>query len=170
MKNNTRHTTTTMKKKALLFILLTLGALGIQAQNKYYDESLDGMEQIQRAITQAQQSERYVLCQVGGNWCPWCIRFADFATTDSVVSPLLEQNYVYVHINYSKANKNAEAMKYLGNPARFGFPVFVVLNEHGAPIHIQESESLEEGKQYSRARVEKFLRLWTREAVTTLKQ
>ena len=84
----------------------------------------------------------------GSDWCPWCIRFANFATTDSVIAPLIERNFVYVHINYSKANKNPEAMKYLGNPARFGFPVFVILDEEGKPIHIQESASLEEGKSY----------------------
>ena len=124
------------------------------------------MAQIKAAATLAKQSGRYVLCQVGGNWCPWCIRFAQFATTDSVVAPLLEKNFVYVHINYSKENKNREAMKYLGNPGRFGYPVFVILDEEGTPIHIQESASLEEGKGYNRKKVENFLKLWTKEAVT----
>ena len=60
-------------------------------------------------------------------------------------------------------------MKYLGNPARFGFPVFVVLDENGTPLHIQESASLEEGKGYNRKKVVNFLSLWTKESVTTLK-
>ena len=41
----------------------------------------------------------------------------------------------------------------------------MVLDNEGKPIHIQESESLEEGKGYSRKKVEKFLRLWNRKAV-----
>ena len=148
-------------KKILAFLFLTflVSGAGLSAQNKYYDEGLDGMDQIRAASIMAKKSGKYVLCQVGGNWCPWCIRFADFATTDSVIAPLLEKNFVYVHINYSKANKNTEAMKYLGNPARFGFPVFVVLDEEGNPIHIQESASLEEGKAYNRKKVENFLSL-----------
>lgn len=105
------------------------------------------------------------MCQVGGNWCPWCLRFAEFATKDSVIAPLMKENYVYIHVNYSKGNKNLEAMKFLGNPGRFGYPVFVVLNEEGTPIHIQESESLEEGKGYSCKKVEKFLRLWNKKAI-----
>ncbi len=156
-------------KKAILFLAFAFLIAGVSAQEKYYNEEVDGMDQIRTATTLAKQSGRYVLCQVGGNWCPWCIRFAKFATTDSVIAPIIEKNFIYVHINYSKENKNAEAMKYLGNPARFGFPVFVVLNEEGTPIHIQESESLEEGKSYSRNKVEKFLTLWTKKAVTTLK-
>ena len=149
-------------------LLAGIGAVSAQ-EKKYYNEEVDAMAQIQTASMLAKQSGRYVLCQVGGNWCPWCIRFANFATTDSVIAPLIERNFVYVHINYSKANKNPEAMKYLGNPARFGFPVFVILDEEGKPIHIQESASLEEGKSYDRKKVENFLSIWTKKAVTTLK-
>ncbi len=141
-------------------------ATGVWAQApKVYDEGVDAMEQIREATALAQKTGRYVMCQVGGNWCPWCLRFAEFATKDSVIAPLMAENYVYIHVNYSKGNKNLEAMRYLGNPGRFGYPAFVVLNEKGVPIHIQESESLEEGKGYSRKRVEKFLRLWNKVAV-----
>ncbi len=157
-------------KRIVLVLLLLAGIGAVSAQEKkYYNEEVDAMAQIQTASMLAKQSGRYVLCQVGGNWCPWCIRFANFATTDSVIAPLIERNFVYVHINYSKANKNPEAMKYLGNPARFGFPVFVILDEEGKPIHIQESASLEEGKSYDRKKVENFLSIWTKKAVTTLK-
>ncbi len=154
-------------KKLFVFLALTMGlAYGLQAQaEKVYDEGVDAMEQIQQAIEEARASDRYVMCQVGGNWCPWCLRFAEFAIKDSVRAPLMEENYVYIHVNYSKDNKNLEAMKFLGNPGRFGYPVFVVINEKGEPIHIQESESLEEGKGYSRKKVEKFLRLWNKKAV-----
>ena len=145
--------------------LVACVAFGAQAQEKVYDESIDAMQQIDDAVAQAKESGRYVLCQVGGNWCPWCLRFAQFATSDSVIATLIKENYVYIHVNYSKGNKNLEAMRFLGNPGRFGYPAFVVLNSEGQPIHIQESESLEEGKGYSRQRVEKFLRLWNRKAV-----
>ena len=152
-------------KKIFFLFLLASPFFSLQAQTKVYDESIDAMKQIREAIELAQKTDRYVLCQVGGDWCPWCVRFAQFAKTDSVVAPLIEESYVYIHVNYSKGNKNLEAMRFLGNPGRFGYPVFVVLNSEGKPIHIQESESLEENKGYSRKRVEKFLRLWNRKAV-----
>lgn len=154
-------------KKLILYLALSMGLIyGIMAQApKVYDEGVDAMEQIQKAVEEARESGRYVMCQVGGNWCPWCLRFAEFAAKDSAIAPLMDENYVYIHVNYSKGNKNLEAMKFLGNPGRFGYPVFVVLNEKGEPIHIQESESLEEGKGYNRKKVEKFLRLWNKKAV-----
>ena len=157
-----------MKKLFLLLALLATVAFS-QAQQKYYNDKLDGMEQIKAATAEAKASGRYVLCQVGGNWCPWCIRFAQFATSDTAIAPLIEKNFVYIHVNYSKENKNPEAMRYLGNPARFGFPVFVVLDDTGKVLHIQESASLEEGKSYDQKKVKNFLSLWTRTAVNTLK-
>ena len=156
-------------KKAILIISLLASFTFASAQEKVYDESIDAMEQINNAIEEARGTGRYVLCQVGGNWCPWCLRFAQFATTDTAVAPLIEKEFVYIHVNYSKTNKNPEAMRYLGNPARFGFPVFVILDEEGRPIHIQESASLEEGKSYDLKKVKRFLSLWTREAVEKLK-
>ena len=152
-------------KRLVLLLAFTAIAFVCQAQVNVYDEGLDAMQQIREATALAKKTNRYVLCQVGGNWCPWCLRFADFAKKDSVVAPLIEENFVYIHVNYSKGNKNEKAMRFLGNPGRFGYPAFVVLNREGQPIHIQESESLEEGKGYSRQRVEKFLRLWNRKAV-----
>lgn len=154
-----------MKRLSLLIAFVTCIVIGAEAQKKVYDESLDAMQQIKEATELAQKTGRYVLCQVGGNWCPWCLRFADFAKNDSVIAPLIEENFVYIHVNYSKGNKNEKAMRFLGNPGRFGYPAFVVLNREGQPIHIQESASLEEGKGYSRQQVEKFLRLWNRKAV-----
>ena len=56
-------------------------------------------------------------------------------------------------------------MKRLGNPARFGFPVFVVLDSKGNVLHIQDSSFLEEGKEYSEKKVLRFFKNWTPKAV-----
>src|SRR5574344_1814973 len=73
-----------MKKNALILLLL-LTCTTVFAQQKVYNPELNAMEQIDHAIATAQQQHKYVLCQVGGNWCPWCLRFAQYATKDSVV-------------------------------------------------------------------------------------
>jgi len=156
-------------KRLTLIIALALLAFSSYAQEKIYDEKADAMKQINTAVAQAQQEGKYVLCQVGGNWCPWCLRFAAYAVSDTAVHQVIQDNFVYIHVNWSKDNKNPEAMQRLGNPARFGFPVFVILDEKGNPIHIQNSAYLEEGKGYSEAKVVDFLKAWTPTAVHTLK-
>lgn len=140
-----------------------------EAQAPLYDENANAMQQITEAVARASQEHKYVLCQVGGNWCPWCIRFARFVQADTAISSIMANNYVYIHVNYSKANKNEQAMRYLGNPARFGFPVLVVLDEEGKVLHIQNSAYLEEGNSYSADKVKDCLQQWTPQAVHNLK-
>ncbi len=55
--------------------------------------------------------------------------------------------------------------KRLGNAARFGFPVLVVLRADGTVLHIQNSAYLEEGEGYSRSKVLQFFQQWTPAAV-----
>lgn len=114
-----------------------------------------------------------MVCQVGGNWCPWCLRFADFVEKDQEVSKMVSDNFELIHVNYdprksggdASANNVAKLMKRLGNPARFGFPVFVVLDSEGNVLHIQDSSFLEEGKGYSEKKVLRFFKNWTPKAV-----
>ena len=164
-------------KKIFVFVLfvalLSLSAHAQTALKKVYNEEINPMTQIDEALAQAKSSGTFVVCQVGGNWCPWCLRFADFVTKDTTISQVIDQNFVYIHVNYNPrksqdAEKTAQTqsmLKRLDNPARFGFPVFVVLDGQGKVLHIQDSSFLEEGKSYNQAKVLRFLKNWTPQAV-----
>lgn len=158
-------------KKILTFAILAVLALGTNAQlKKVYNDDIDPMEQIDKAIAQANEQGKFVICQVGGNWCPWCLRFADFITKDEEIAKLVDDNFVYIHVSYNPRNSTNETrdkamLKRLGNPGRFGYPVFVVLNQDGNVIHIQDSSFLEEGKGYNKEKVLRFFNGWTPKAV-----
>ncbi|MBR1770080.1 MAG: thioredoxin family protein [Bacteroidales bacterium] len=157
-----------MKRNLLLLILMALSVFAF-AQNKPYDEKADAVQQINNAIHEANRTNKFVLCQVGGNWCPWCLTFADMAQNNDTVKSVIDKNFVYIHVNYSKENKNPEAMRMLRNPARFGFPVFVILDNEGNYLHTQNSVYLEEGKGYNVKKVTDFLEKWTPQSLNTLK-
>ena len=158
-------------KIILTFAILAVLALGANAQlKKVYNDDIDPMEQIDNAIVQANEQGKFVICQVGGNWCPWCLRFADFITKDEEIAKLVDDNFVYIHVSYNPRNTTNETrdkamLKRLGNPGRFGYPVFVVLNQDGNVIHIQDSSFLEEGKGYNKEKVLRFFKAWTPKAV-----
>ena len=163
-----------MKRILTIAVLaVALFALAANAQEqtalkKVYNEEINPLEQIDQALIQAQAEGKFVICQVGGNWCPWCLRFADFITNDSTINAVIEQNFVYIHVNYHprKATEwSAAMMKRLNNPERFGFPVFVVLDGQGNVLHIQDSSFLEEGKSYNQEKVLRFFKNWTPKAV-----
>lgn len=165
-----------MKKKIILLLLTVISALNVNAQNslkKVYNEDINPIEQIDQAVAKAKSEGKFVICQVGGNWCPWCLLFADFISNDSTISKMIDDNFVYIHVNYNpRKSKDAEKaelakklMERLNRPARFGFPVFVVLDEEGKVIHIQDSGLLEEGKGYNQEKVLSFFKNWTPKAV-----
>lgn len=149
-----------------MLITLAITAKGQTALKRVYNEEIDPMEQIDAAVAKAKQQGKFVICQVGGNWCPWCLRFADFITKDTTISALIEENFEYIHVNYNPRDKEAEAkaklmLRRLNNPGRFGFPVFVVLDTEGRVLHIQDSSFLEEGQGYSQEKVLRFFGNWT---------
>ena len=159
-----------MSKKTLLALLALVFALTMNAQTalpKVYDEDVNPIEQIDQAVMKAKSEGKFVICQVGGNWCPWCLRFADFIKKDNVISNVIDENFVFIHVNYNPKKSEGEektqlAKKILGrlnNPARFGFPVFVVLDEEGKVLHIQDSSFLEEGQGYNQEKVLRFFRI-----------
>lgn len=155
-----------MKRYLLLLCAALVCMVCTQAQvKKVYDEGIDPMEQIDKAVAQARQNGKFVVCQLGGNWCPWCLRFADFIQKDTAVARVVNDNFVYIHVNYPRRGAAKSLMQRLGNPGRFGFPVMVVLDGQGKLLHIQDSSFLEEGKGYNPEKVLRFFANWTPKAV-----
>jgi thioredoxin-related protein len=149
----------------LLFLFTSLAANSQDAKKQLYDPSLDGMKQIKEAVAVAAKEKKHVLVQYGGNWCPWCIKFDAFCKADTLISKVIADNYVSVKLNYDQTNKNDAANAYLGNPTRFGFPVFIILDGKGNVIHIQDSSLLEEDKGYNKNKVTGFFKGWTVAAI-----
>ena len=158
----------------LFFALLPVAAGAQDGMKKVYDEQVNQLTQIDQAVKQAKADGKFVVCQVGGNWCPWCLRFADFITKDAEIAKLVKDNFVYIHVDYSpkrfkedpaRKERSEKMMKRLGNPGRFGYPVFVVLDGKGKVLHTQDSSFLEEGKGYSKDKVVRFFKNWTPKAV-----
>ena len=132
-----------MKKVILSFVaaLITLMANAQTGPKKVYNEDINPIEQIDAAIMKAQSEGKFV--------------------------------FEYIHVNYNprksegavKAQEAAALMKRLDNCGRFGFPVFVVLDESGKVIHTQDSSFLEEGQSYNQEKVLRFFKNWTPKAV-----
>lgn len=154
-----------MKKTIILFMLMIPALIMPGQVKRVYDESIDPAAQIAGALAQADKEGKHVICQVGGNWCRWCLMFADFITKDHEISKLISDNYIYLHVNYPREGADAALRARLGNPERFGFPSLVVLDGKGNILHIQDSSFLESGEGYDRDKVIRFLKNWTPEAI-----
>ena len=151
--------------RKIVFILTILFLLQCAYSEEIYNPSADAMADIKSAITLAKETDKHVFVKVGGNWCGWCKMYAKFTKADKDIMRVMEDYYVFVLVNWSTENKNPDAMSYLGNPERFGFPVFVIIDGDGKVLHTQDSALLEEGKGYNKKHIMRFLTVWTAGAV-----
>ena len=128
---------------------------------KPYNDKENAEAKIAELVKQAQAENKNIILQAGGNWCIWCLRFNQFVQTTPELKTVVDENYIYYHLNYSPENKNEKVFAKYGNPGeKFGYPVFVVLDKNGKMIHTQDSAVLEEGKGYSIEKVKAFFTDW----------
>lgn len=155
-----------MKIKFLLLFLFIISYVNSQDKKTIYNPTDDAQKKIDSCIVEAKKEKKFILLQIGGNWCIWCIRFHKLTQDNYDIRNSLMNNFIVYHLNYSKENKNEAILAKLGFPQRFGFPVFVILNENGVRIHTQQSDFLEDNNSgYDLKKVEKFLFNWSPKAL-----
>lgn len=159
-----------MKTVSILCLLsfLNLGVLFSQeqkAKSTVYNPNADAALELSNAIKKARAENKHIMVMVGGNWCKWCLRYNELCKTDKQIDSMLSASYIFIHINYSKENKNLEVLKKLEFPQRFGFPVLVILDNEGRRIHTQDSGFLESGESYDKSKIMTFLKTWTVQAL-----
>ena len=151
-----------MRKIVFIFTILFLWQCAYSEET--YDPSADALADIKSAVALAKETDKHVFVKVGGNWCGWCKLYAKFTKADEDIMRIMKDEYVFILVNWSIENKNPDVMSYLGNPQRFGFPVFVIIDGDGNVLHIQDSALLEDGKGYSKNHVMRFLGVWKADA------
>lgn len=153
-----------IKTSFILTLIIQLSSV-LNAQDmktfKLYKPEENAAKALSAAVSQAKSSGKNVLVQIGGNWCVWCARFEKFITEDKTIDSIISKDYVVYHLNYSQENKNQSVLTKLGYPQRFGFPVFVVLDQKGNRIHTQNSAYLEKDEGYHKGNVIDFLVNWS---------
>ena len=159
-------------KKTIFILALLVAYVSCFSQDltkfKLYKPEENAKAAIAAAVKKARDTGKQVLVQIGGNWCIWCARFNEFVTNDKSLDSLVNSNYIVYHLNYSKENKNTDILTTYQFPQRFGFPVFLVLNENGELIHTQTSWYLESGKSYDKEKVTAFFNDWGKKAFDPL--
>lgn len=141
----------------LLAALLWFSTTNAASRKTWYDAALDGNKQLDEAIRKTKSSGKYLLVQVGGDWCKWCIRLNQTIEDDAELLKLMNDKYEWLHLFYGKENKNEAVMERLKNPNKLGFPVFVLLDSQGNYLNTFATGDLEEGNGYNRAKLVDFL-------------
>ena len=82
--------------------------------------------------------------------------------TNADVAILRDANYVWVKVNWSKENRNEALLSRW--PAIRGYPHLFVLDANGRLVHSQDTDALEAGRDYDKAKFVDFLRRFSRQS------
>jgi protein disulfide-isomerase len=116
-----------MKKLILISALLfSFNGSAIPAYEPY-DENADALNSISKALKIAELENKYVLLQMGGNWCPDCRTLGEYFTRPDIKA-WLDDRAILVSVDVGEWNRNLNIVERYGNPISEGIPALVLLN------------------------------------------
>lgn len=111
------------------------------------------------ALKTAASTHRRVIVDFGGNWCPDC-HVLDTYFHDAVNKPILEANYVLVHVNIGHRDQNLDIAALYQIPLAKGVPALAVLGTDGKLVYSQKTGEFEAMRGMQSSAVTGFLTEW----------
>ena len=153
----------TMLRSIKLFLLvatlLTAAELAGSAQRNIYPEPSQAKADIAAALKTAAASHKRVLLDFGGDWCGDC-QVLDIYFHNPENRPILESNFVLVHINIGHMDENTDIADRYHVPLDRGVPALAVLSEQGKLLYSQKSGEFERMHSMQSNSVTSFLVQW----------
>jgi thioredoxin 1 len=128
-----------------------------QPNPQLYSADANAAQDIRRALATAAKQHKNVLLDFGGNWCIDC-HVLENAFHQPRIAPLLNSNYIVVHVDVGKYDKNLDlAKKYHVNLEK-GVPSLAVLDSQGKVLY--STGDFERARVMSEDDVIQFLDKW----------
>ena len=143
---------------AAVLLLLAAGAAN-PASRDIYPDPAQAKADLAAALRTAAATHKRILLDFGGNWCGDC-KVLDIYFHNDQNRPLLESNFVLVHINIGYMDQNQDIAKRYEVPIEKGVPALAVLDEHGKLLYSQRSGQFEAMRRMDPSAVTQFLAHW----------
>jgi thiol:disulfide interchange protein len=147
------------------FTLALAAALGLSsiaaraAEKEIYPAPEQAKADLSAALKQAAAQHKRLILDFGGNWCGDC-QVLDIYFHDPANKPLLDANYIVVHINIGRMDRNEEIAERYQIPLKKGVPALAVLDDHGKLLYSQRSGEFESMRRMEVSSVTSFLLQW----------
>jgi thiol:disulfide interchange protein len=145
-------------KICMLLLLMPGIALG-QPPKDIYSDPVQSKVELAAGLKAAASSHRRVIVDFGGNWCGDC-RVLDLYFHDAVNKPIIDANFVLVHVNIGERDQNLDLAARYRIPLQKGVPALAVLSEDGELLYSQRSGEFEAMRHMSSETVTQFLTRW----------
>ena len=149
----------TIKFFALAALLALSAGNARSAGRDIYPDPAQAKADLAAALKTAATTHKRILLDFGGNWCGDCI-VLDRYFHDPANLPLLEANFVLVHINIGYSDANLDIARAYDVPLDKGVPALAVLTEKGKLLYSQKNGQFEAMRRIDPAELTKFLVQW----------
>jgi thiol:disulfide interchange protein len=149
----------TIKFFVLAGLLALGGGLARSAGHQIYPAPEQAKADLAAALKDAAATHKRILLDFGGDWCGDC-QALDIYFHDATNRPILEANFVLVHVNIGHMDANVEIAEKYGVPLHKGVPALAVLDEKGNLLYSQKSGEFEAMRRMESSEVTKFLLQW----------
>jgi thioredoxin 1 len=148
-----------LKVFALAALVVFAAGLARSADPDIYPDPSQARADIAAALKDAAATHRRVLLDFGGNWCGDC-RVLDIYMHDDRNKPLVDANFVVVHINVAHMDANQDIAEQFEVPLKRGVPALAVLSDHGKLLYSQKNGEFEAMRRMESSSVTDFLVHW----------
>lgn len=111
------------------------------------------------ALKAAAETHKRILLDFGGNWCGDC-QVLDIYFHDTANRPILESNFILVHVNIGHMDENLDIAQQYHVPLDRGVPALAVLTEKGKLLYSQQNGQFEAMRRMQSSAVTEFLVQW----------
>ncbi len=149
----------TIKFFAFAALLALSAVTASSADRDIYPDPSQARADLAAALKTAAATHRRVLIDFGGNWCGDC-QVLDLYMHDQKNQPLVEANFVVVHVNVGHIDANLDLAEKYGVPLNKGVPALAVLSDHGALLYSQKNGEFEAMRHMESSALTDFLVQW----------
>lgn len=123
-----------------------------------YSPKRDAFADGRDAIKLAQQTNRRVLIEVGGEWCSWCHTLDTFLDKNPDIKQQLHNTFVMLKINVSEENDNSAFLSAFPKP--LGYPHMYVADQNGSVLWSKDTADFIQQGKYARENFLEFIQRW----------
>jgi thiol:disulfide interchange protein len=149
----------TAKFTVFALLLALSAATANSASRDVYPDPSQAKSDLAAALKTAAATHKRVLIDFGGNWCGDC-QVLDIYFHDPANLPILESNFVLVHINIGHMDINQDIAEKYQVPLHKGVPALAVLSEKGTLLYSQKAGEFEAMRRMESSAVTSFLVQW----------
>jgi thioredoxin 1 len=144
---------------ALIAGLVLAASTARSAGRDIYPAPEQAKADIAFALRTAAAGHKRVLLDFGGNWCGDC-QVLDIYMHNPENRPILESNFVLVHVNIGHMDENVDIAERYNIPLHKGVPAIAVLGENGKLLYSQKGGEFEAMRRMEPSAVTRFLVQW----------